>query len=82
MRRQLQQLKQSLEDREKRRLDDLVVLQQDSNKEYERRLQALQEQLKHQTDRHHMEMEQKTKDFEVKLENEVDSARTGNSRRI
>ena len=71
---ELDELKTSLEDREKRRLDDLVALQQDSNKEYERRLQALQEQLRLATDRHQMEMEQKDKDFEVKLANEVTTA--------
>jgi ribosomal silencing factor RsfS len=64
-----------LEAREKRRLDDLVVLQQDSNREYERRLKALQEQLTLATDRHQMEMEQKDNEWQAKLEGSVSVAK-------
>jgi hypothetical protein len=56
-------------------LDDLVVLQQDSNREYERRLKALQEQLTFATDHHQMEMEQEDNERQAKLEGSVSVAK-------
>jgi chromosome segregation ATPase len=70
----LAEVKTTLDAREKRRLDDLVVLQQDSNQEYERRLKALQQQLTLATDRHQMEMEQKDKEWQARLETSVSAA--------
>ena len=72
---ELEELKTTLEDREKRRLDDLVVLQQDSNKEYERRLKALQEQLSLATDRHQEKMEQSEREWQAKIEKQLEAAK-------
>ena len=48
-----------------------MVLQQDSNQDYERQLKALQQWLLLATDCHQIEMEQKDKQCQAKLEGSV-----------
>lgn len=62
------EMKEAYEGQEKRRIQDTVRAHSSQVDEYERRLKALQEQLAHQTNRHHAEIEQKDRDVEDKLE--------------
>ena len=54
------ELKEAYESKEKRRLQEMVQSHAVAVDEYERRIQTLQEQLKHQNDRHEKEREQTT----------------------
>jgi chromosome segregation ATPase len=62
------ELKEAYETKEKRRLQDMVQTHTTEVDEYERRLKALQEQLSHQNDRHHAEIEHKTQELLSKLD--------------
>ena len=62
------ELKKAYEDKEKRRLDEMVISQSGEVKEYEKRLKALQEQMNHATKRHHAEILQKDEEMKTKLQ--------------
>jgi chromosome segregation ATPase len=74
-RKKFTELKEAYEAKSTRRLSEIVESQSDENKEYERRLQALQEQLEMATDRHHAEMRQKDDALEAALKRERNTMR-------
>jgi len=61
-------LKTAYEGKEKRRLEEMVETHSGEVDEYERRLQAMKEQLTHQNNRHHAEIQQKDIEMERKME--------------
>jgi chromosome segregation ATPase len=67
-RQKFSELKTAYEDKEKRRLDEMVASQSGEVKEYEKRLKTLQEQLNRATNRHHAEITQKDEEMTTKLE--------------